>query len=126
MTPGQLAKGTEAGEQMALFAWAALEQRRYPILRWMFAVKNEERSGSVVAGAKAKAMGVKAGVADIFLPFPCGQYAGLFIEMKTKVGKQSDMQKQFQAELHPAYKYVLCRSWIEAKNEIEKYLAQSA
>lgn len=122
MNPEQLAKGTEAGEQIALFCWAALMQGRYPCLKWMFAVKNEERSGSVIAGAKAKAMGVKAGVADIFLPFPCGHHAGLFIEMKKKGGKQSPKQVEFQKELHPAYKYVLCYSWKEAVDEIEKYL----
>lgn len=123
MTPETLAaKGTEAGEQMALFCWAALMQGRYPMLKWMFAVKNEERSGSVIAGAKAKAMGVKAGVADIFLPFPCGHNAGLFIEMKKKGGKQSPKQIEFQKELHTAYKYVLCYGWKEAVNEIEKYL----
>ena len=67
-------------------------------------------------------MGVKAGVADIFLPFPCGDNAGLFIEMKKKGGKQSQKQIEFQNELHQAYKYVLCYSWKEAADEIESYL----
>ena len=72
-----------------------------------------------------KAEGVLAGVADLFLMFPVKQFHGLFIEMKTDKGRQSENQKEFQtlAE-NNGYKYVVCRSFEDFKNEILTYLKQ--
>jgi hypothetical protein len=38
VTPEQLANGSEAGEQKALFAWAALSG--HDELKWMFHIQN--------------------------------------------------------------------------------------
>ena len=72
-----------------------------------------------------KAEGVLAGVADLFLMFPVKQFHGLFIEMKTDKGRQSESQQEFQtlAESN-GYKYVVCRSFEDFKNEILTYLKQ--
>lgn len=51
--------------------------------------------------ARLKAMGVKAGVSDLFLPIPVGELHGLWIEMKapasetTKAGTVSKEQSQW-------------------------------
>ena len=37
--------------------------------------------------ARLKAMGVKAGVSDLFLPIPVGELHGLWIEMKAPAGE---------------------------------------
>lgn len=80
---------------------------------------------TITTGAMLKAEGVLAGVADLFLMFPVKQFHGLFIEMKTDNGRQSESQKQFQtlAESN-GYKYVVCRSFNDFKNEILIYLKQ--
>lgn len=72
-----------------------------------------------------KAEGVLAGVADLFFMFPVKQFHGLFIEMKTDKGRQSETQKEFQtlAESN-GYKYVVCRSFEDFKKEILTYLKQ--
>ena len=125
ITPEQIAKsGTEFAQQSALFCWASLNVGKYPQLKWMFAIKNEEKSGSVVLGAKAKQAGVKAGVADIFLPSFRKNRLGLFIEMKKPGEKQKPIQIQFQYDMELAgYKYVCCDHWEKAVKEICDYLS---
>jgi hypothetical protein len=40
-------------------------------VKWFHAIRNQHDGSNVVAGAKAKAEGVKAGVADMFFQFQC-------------------------------------------------------
>lgn len=129
MNPEQLAKsGTEHAEQMALFCWAnkaltigfdaANDIRSYsdpklydnwpynkPIecLKWLHAIPNAGARGNKVAAAQLKAEGVKAGVADIFLPVGRWHgeanpsktyYAGLYIELKRAKGVPSDVSDE--------------------------------
>ena len=123
MTPESLAKsGTEHGHQTALFAWAALNAKAYPMLKWMFAIKNVEKGGKI-AGAMAKAEGVKAGVSDIFLPYAKNGYHGLFIEMKKPDGKASTIQLEFQSDMSTIdYACCIAYSWAEARDYILLYL----
>ena len=130
MTPEQIASSnTEHAHQCALFAWAALNRDKYPMLEYMFAIKNAEKGGKI-AGALAKAEGVKAGVLDIFLPFANGGFHGMFIEMKRPktdtqtAGKVSKEQIDFgQKMLVNGYWCVACFTWQEAAKSIEKYLS---
>lgn len=112
-TPSQLAKGgKEHGEQVALFAWAAVAAHRgfsaandeacyskrdvaesygtqdaiLP-LKWFHAIPNggsrgDDEKTRAIRGGQLKAEGVKNGVFDTFWPCPRGRYAGLYIEMK--------------------------------------------
>lgn len=117
MTPEQLAaKGTESGQQKALFAWAAIARMHG------FAVADDMRSyvarppdaqhaylialgGSrpvpelrwmhsvpnggardIVTATRMKAEGVKRGVPDVFLPVAMYREHGLYIEMKKPDG----------------------------------------
>lgn len=124
MKPEDYAKASsEFSQQVALFLWAALEQRTRSELRWLHAIKNEEKSGNVIAGARAKQSGIKAGVHDTFLPVKRGSFSGLYIEMKKPGGKPSDLQLEFglavQAE---GFAWAVCDHWEIAKNTLVDYL----
>ena len=124
LTPEKLGENeSEYSQQVALFAWVSQNLKVRPALGMLFAIKNEEKSGSAIAGARFKAAGVRAGVPDLFLAQPCGQYAGLFIEMKKRDGKVSDSQKIWHEKLRKNfYRVEVCWSWVEAKGVIESYL----
>ena len=131
LTPEQIAKsGTEHAEQSALFAWAATSG--FPELRWMHAIPNGGERNQIVA-ARMKAEGAKAGVFDIFLPYPLGKFAGCYIEMKKrgrqreKNGGLSDEQVLFQewARNH-YYCTFVCYSWTEGASALQAYLNGSA
>lgn len=68
-------------------------------------------------GRKFKMMGVKAGVADIVFMLPDGRVA--CIELKTKTGRQTDPQKDFEAICRTlGVPYEICRS----VEDVEKVL----
>lgn len=57
------------------------------------------------------------------LPIPMKGFHGLFIEMKTQTGRQSEDQKRWQSVLNTfGYKAVVCKGWEEAKNVLEEYM----
>jgi len=81
---------SEHEEQAKLFGWT----RNHPKLPWMFAIPNGGLRNKATA-VRMKSEGVKAGVWDIFLPVPSGQYHGLFIEMKWGKNVLTPAQKEF-------------------------------
>lgn len=125
MSPWKLAKGSEHGEQAALFSWlfvaekygfaVAMDKRAYeikgwaaeqaavaiPELKWVHAIPNGGSRGSnkrdaQMIGAQMKAEGVKSGVSDLFIPIPRNDRHGLYIEMKREDGGSvSPNQKEF-------------------------------
>ncbi len=135
MTPETLAKNnqSESAQQKALFCWAALAQKTYPELRWLFHVPNGGQR-SAVAGARLRAEGARRGVWDIFLPVtrrrsPGGIWSGLWIEMKApglqnrKNGGLTDEQFLFRNFVEEnCYFTAVCYGWEEAKTVIETYL----
>lgn len=154
MTPDQLAKsGSEHGEQRALFAWLkCAEQHGFevawrwcdegprafegspkigvPELRRAFAIPNGGLRDKITA-AKLAHEGVKSGVPDIFLPLPCANYAGLFIEMKRsadkttkrRAGVTSDTQDDWIAYLRSVfYACSVCFDWRSAAKDIQSYV----
>lgn len=114
---------TEDAEQTALFRWAAYNSRKYPELELMFHIPNGGKRGKAEA-ARFRAMGVRAGIPDIFLPAARGGSHGLFIEMKRiHQGRVSEDQKRMMARLEEAgYMCRVCRGWCEASEVIIKYL----
>lgn len=83
---------TEEEEQITLIEWAAMMSGRHPELKTLIHIPNGGSRNKAEA-AKLKAMGVRAGVSDLFLPVARGRYHGLWIEMKRrKGGKMSDEQ----------------------------------
>lgn len=124
MEPESLAKsGTEHGHQTSLFAWAALNTKQFPALVWMFAIKNAEKAGKI-AGAMAKAEGVRAGVSDIFLPWAAKGCHGLFIEMKKPGEKAKPNQLEFGKEMqNRGFGFVVCDHWEKARDILIEYLS---
>lgn len=135
ITPEQIAaSGSEHAYQSALFQWAAINQDKYPQLKWMFAIPNGFFANPGQK-AKMKAEGLRDGVPDICLPVsrpygPVSLYCGLFIEMKRekyrnhKDGGCSENQLRWIDYLTKAgYKCDVCYSWAEARDVILEYLS---
>ena len=73
---------------------------------------------------KLKRSGYSKGTPDILIFEPRGSYHGLFIELKTAKGRISAEQLYWLEELiHRGYAAMVCRSFDEARGEIETYLA---
>lgn len=134
ITPEMLAaSGSESGSQKALFCWAA--SSGIPELKWLFAIPNGFYA-TPAQKAKMKAEGLRSGVGDICLPVggkcdAMSWYRGLFIEMKieakrrSKNGGLSDEQKEFgEFVIGQGYQFVICYSWLEARDAILKYLGK--
>lgn len=129
ITPEQLAgSGSEDGHQKAFFCALVPLTHRYPCLKWAHAIPNGGARDGITAGV-LKATGVKSGVWDIFLPYPCGTWHGLYIEMKKPSRRKeknkglSDSQMAFGLHVHSmGYKTVVCFTWEEALAATLQYL----
>jgi hypothetical protein len=162
MTPTTLAKsGTEHAHQTALFAYAAvaylhgfdvadewsktgkLPKRdpdappKVPALEWFHAIPNggsrgDDDKSRKIRGAQLKAEGVRQGVADTFLPWPSGEWHGLYIEMKkpterpkseTAKGGVSDEQRSFgEYAKRVGYGWAVCYDWEQAASYLRSYI----
>lgn len=75
------------------------------------------------SGARLKAEGMVAGVADLLLLTPNKEYGSLAIEMKTQTGRLSESQKAWREEFEKAgNKYVVCRSFEQFMCEVVDYM----
>ncbi len=90
-----------------------------------FAVPNGGKR-TPAEGAHLRALGLTAGIPDIFMSIAAQGYHGLYIEMKSKHGaltyKQMDAIKYLQAE---GYKCIVCHSIIEAIDQVKDYLKET-
>ena len=150
MRPAQLAKsGKEHGEQVAVFAWAAVARLRgfaaarlwietgsiaafgppVPELTWLHAIPNggargDDEKSRAIRGGQLKAEGVRRGVADIFLPVSRVGWHGLYIELKRKSrsvrGEEQIAFAEYCAEAGYAHRF--CAGHEEAIAVIEQYL----
>lgn len=115
-------ESSESINQQQLFLWAALQSGRYPQLALMFHIPNEGKR-SKYTGGRMRAEGMKAGVPDIFLPVPSGQYHGLFIEMKSEGGRPSREQTMWLNSLErQGYRVGVCKGFEQAAALIMDYL----
>lgn len=116
------AKRSEDTEQAAVIQWAQYHTGRYPELKWLHHCPNGGSRNRLEA-VKLKQMGVKAGVADLCLPYPKGIYCGLYIEMKYGQNRQQVTQKEFLKDMAVAGHFVAtCYSADTAVGVIEEYL----
>ena len=73
--------------------------------------------------ARFKAMGTRAGFPDLFLSVPNKSHHGLYIEMKSSDGRQSESQRIFQSYAQNfGYRYEICRSFEEFVAAVTGYL----
>ncbi|WP_315084973.1 VRR-NUC domain-containing protein [Bacteroides heparinolyticus] len=88
----------------------------------LFAVPNGGSRNKIEA-VNMKRQGVTAGVADVILLVPKKGFASLCIEFKTKTGRQSEEQKEFQFQAEKCgSKYVVVRSVEQALREVKEYI----
>lgn len=124
-----------------------------PELKWLHHIPNGGSRGDnaesrAIRGGQLKAQGVRVGVADLFLPVPIYEqsevdsqlmivkWCGLYIEMKKpsekpkregSKGGVSDEQAEFGEFVKAkGYGWIVCYSWEEAAEVIEKYLTYSS
>lgn len=111
---------TESQEQSAFIEWCELAGYPYNLI---FAIPNGSHKSPATA-AKFKREGLKAGVADLFLPYGAGNYQGLFLEMKRRTGsKTSDEQKAFKASAErEGFAHVFAYGADKAIDSIKKYV----
>ena len=115
-------KISEHQEQVMLITWFRLQYPKFKLHLW--AIPNGG-SRHIVTAVNLKAEGVLAGVSDLFLMIPKGEWHGMFIEMKAKNGNVSDKQKEFMAAANSMnYKTIVCYGFDDAKTSIINYLQE--
>lgn len=108
--------------QVACVRWFDYEYPNHKNL--LFAIPNGGHRNKVVA-CKLKAEGVRAGVADMFLSVQANGFPGVYIEFKTRTGRQQESQRVFQSAVEAqGYRYVIVRSFDEFQKVINKTLNQ--
>lgn len=107
--------------QIACVSWFSLQ---YPSIARLLHHSPNGGKRNAREAARFKRMGVRAGFPDLILLLPSKQYSFLCIELKTKTGKQTDYQKEWQALAESnGSKYIVCRSFDEFQTAIKQYLA---
>lgn len=124
MSPSTSRIASETQEQAALMKWANMQSCKYPDLLKLFAIPNGGYRKHIEASI-LKGQGVKAGVADLFLPVARGVYHGMFIEMKrVKGGVTSPEQTAFGDQvMGDGYRYSICTGWEMAADRLLQYLS---
>jgi len=113
-------RGRESMMQESCVTWFRLAYPEYH--RLLFAIPNGGMRSRTTA-AVMKKEGLLAGAADLFLALPSVSHYGLFIELKTERGKQSESQKLFeQAVTDQGYRYMVIRSFDDFRDRIGEYV----
>ena len=116
----------EEHEQALYFRWLDyVTIDREPLRPHCYAVPNGGWRTLAQAG-RFKAQGVTAGVADISIDVPAGNFHGLRIEMK-RVGNKPSGEQLIHIELRRrmGYQVVACQGFDEARRVTINYLKQS-
>lgn len=110
----------EASHQKAFFKWLSFFSKE--LRKVTFHIPNGGKR-DVREARNLKACGVTAGVPDIFCAVPMEPYCGLFIEMKSRKGKQTVAQSEMLDTLKVyGYQVCVCRSWFEARDALLSYI----
>lgn len=85
-------------------------------------IPNEGKRSYATANV-LKAMGLRPGFPDLFIPRAHGKYHGMFIEMKSKKGKITEQQSYWLSRLSlDGYAVKVAHSSTEAIKAINKYI----
>ncbi len=111
----------ESSLQQACKRWFNLQYPHYA--RLFYAVPNGG-SRNYKEAVKMKREGIVAGVSDMVLQIPNSHFHGMNVEFKTKTGRQSPHQKEFEkAVTEMGYRYVIVRDVSEFVRIVKEYLA---
>lgn len=97
---------------------------------WFHAIPNggtrgDDDTSRKIRGGNLKAEGVRAGVADTFLPVARGGYHGLYIEMKKPGEKPTKEQLEFRDFVwERGYGWMCCDTFTKAVDALQSYLTQ--
>lgn len=117
-------KTLEHSEQVNLIQWWSLQCKRYGVHeQLLFAIPNGGQR-NIVTAKRMKDEGVRAGIPDLFLAVPRGQFHGLFVEMKKqRGGVVSESQKACMEMLSAnGYCVTVCHGFTDAQETIKGYL----
>lgn len=113
-------KQQESQLQIACVNWFRMQYPQFRTL--LFAIPNGGMR-NVVTAARMKKEGVLAGVPDLFLSVPRGEWHGFYVEMKWGKNKASEAQEKFfQYAGKYGYKCQVINSFDQFVREIEFYL----
>lgn len=105
----------ESHIQQQMILWFRMQYPRYIIA----AIPNGGRRNALEAKIM-KSEGVLAGFSDLII---VANRSVLFVEVKTKTGRQSELQKKFQTDVERlGFQYSICRSLQDFQLTIEKFL----
>lgn len=109
---------SESSIQKAVMDWIRLD----PVLRtFVIHIPNEGKRTSRY-GKSLKDMGMRPGVADLFIAIPRHGYGGAWLELKSKDGILSEAQKEFLDDMaRQRYFTKVCYSIEETINTIKRY-----
>lgn len=121
----------EDSQQELLFRWMQrVQYRGHPLERYAWHTPNGGKRNAREA-ARLKAMGVKAGVPDVFVAIPMNGWSGLFIELKCEGRKTTGAQERVIAMLiGQGYRVEVTQdksmpAWRQAARSISDYLGVS-
>ncbi len=116
---------TESNEQIAAMDWL---RAQHPNIALHTLHIGNERKASYYAGYIMKRMGVLKGASDLLMAWPVlkpdgSYYHGLFIEVKSKIGRPSVDQKAFiQRMKDVGYRAEICYGAEEVINTMKDYI----
>lgn len=95
---------------------------QFPALKGLLIAVPNGGTRNKLEAVNLKKGGVVSGVSDLILFYPNKKNKVLFIEMKTKKGRQTNNQKEWQNKIEKyGYIYLICRSLEEFIRTINSY-----
>ncbi len=108
--------------QSTFIAKMQLRAKTDPRLAWLHAIPNAAKRGYITR-CRMLDEGLRAGVADVFIPWPSGGLHGLYIEFKAGRNDCTAEQAAFgEYAIGAGYGWCVCRSVDEAMAAVERYL----
>lgn len=113
---------SEHNLQVAIIQWARLYQSKWPELELLHAIPNGGYRNAREA-RRLKKEGVLAGIPDLCLPVPRGDYHGLYMELKYGRNRLTKSQLYITNKLSMAgYFMAICYEFEHAISTITEYL----
>lgn len=114
-------KNLEDALQTSCINWFKMQHRKLWEAKRLFSIPNAAKRSAAIA-ATMKRTGMVAGVSDLFLSIPRGQYSGLFIELKVGTNSLSEEQEKFIKAHENDYCCQVCWTLEEFITAVNNYL----